>query len=267
MDGRLTILQLINEANNTLRRPLTLENVSLSLPVAKLETDVRNTGVQVAGIHGKGYKGQIEIFYNRHDLPKLFEDAGLTPNLRTNGEITPAWIIDQLNAKYGFYLEATDLNAINVPIFENLEETKPIEIVVKEQSWNWAGTITLEMTYGNPLLETVVIVQLLPVLTHPVNMTELGPRKSGYVSAYNFDFTAYKDQLKIDPKTARWANFDQVMAVGLKAGMPAWYNNSVVDMPTSAVPTANQAFERVMIQTYAGGGVMGPIYFHYDLNW
>lgn len=266
MDGRQTVLQLINE-QNTLHRDLTLENVSLSLPVGKLAGDVRNTGVQVAGIHGMGYKGQIEVFYNRHDLPKMFEEAGLTPNLRTNGEITPAWIIAQLNAKYGFYLEATDLNVINVPIFENLEDTKQIEIVVKEASWNWTGTITLEMTYGNPLLETVVIVQLLPVLTHPVDMQLLGARKSGFLSAFNFDFTGYKDKLVRDTRTGRWANFDQVMEVGLKAGMPAWSNNSVADLPTSAVPTANQAFERVMIQTYASGGVMGPIYFHYDLNW
>lgn len=266
MDGRQTVLQMINE-QNTLRRPLTLDNVSLSLPVGKIEGTVRNTGVQVAGIHGKGYKGQIEVLYNRHDLPKLFEDAGLTPNLRSNSEITPAWIIEQLNAKYGFYLEATDLMAINVPIFESLETTKSIEIVVKESVWDWVGTITLEMTYGNPLLETVVIVQLLPVLTHPVDMQLLLNRKSGYISAYYFDFTGYLDSLKIDPKYGRWANFDQVMAVGLKAGLPAWTNGAVVDLPTSAVPDANQAFERVMIQTYANGGVMGPIYFHYDLNW
>lgn len=266
MDGRLTVLQLVNE-QNTLFRPLTLSNVSLSLPVKKQANDVRNTGVQVAGIHGMGYKGQIEVFYNRHDLPKLFADAGMTPNLRSNQEITPAWIIAQLNAKYGFYLEAQDLNTINVPVFEALETTKSIEIAVKDTSYNWVGTISLQMTFGNPLLETVVIVQLLPILNHPVDLNLLGGRRSGFISAYNFDFTAYLDKLKIEPKYRRWLNMDDVMEVGAKAGLPAWSNGQVFDYPTSAIPDSNQAFERVMIQTYAGGGVMGPIYFHYDLNW
>jgi hypothetical protein len=266
MDGRQLILQMINE-QNTLHRPLTLDNVSLSLPVGKVAGTERNTGVQVAGIHGMGYKGQIEVLYNRHNLPELFDEAGITPNLRTNGAITPAWIIAQLNAKYNFYLEATDLNAINVPIFEGLETTKNIEIVVKEASWNWTGTITLEMTYGNPLLETVVLVQLLPVLEHPADMRLLGARKSGLMCAYYFDFTPYLEQLKLDPKYPRFLNFDQAMEVGLKAGMPAWGNSTVYDFPTSAIPESNQEFERVMIQYYANGGVMGPIYFHYDLNW
>lgn len=267
MDGRDLIIQMVNE-QNTLYRPITLDNVAMSLPVKKGQNDPRNTGVTLNGVHGKGYKGQTEIFYNRHDLPELFGEAGITPNLRHNAEITPAWIIDKLNTKYGLYLEATDLNNIDVPIFDQLETTKPIEIVVKDNSWNWVGTITLEMTYGNPLLETVVLVQLLPILEHPTDHKELRGRKSGYMCTYNFDFTAYKADLQRDPKNGRWANFDLVMAAGAKAGLPAWGNaGGIVDLPTSAMPEANPKFQRVMVQSYATGGVVGPILFHYDLDW
>ncbi|MNI89988.1 hypothetical protein D3C73_1474610 [compost metagenome] len=87
------------------------------------------------------------------------------------------------------------------------------------------------------------------------------------MATYNFDFTPYLDQLKIDPKYGRWANFDQVMQVGAKAGLPYWTNSSVVDLPTSSVPDANPAFQRVFVQPYSYAGVMGPIYFHYDLDW
>lgn len=268
MDGRLQVLQLINE-QNTLSRPLSLENVALALPVKKGADDPRNTGVQVAGIHGKGYKGQIEIFYDRHDLPELFAEAGITPALRstTVEAITPAWIIAQLNAKHGLYLEAADLETIDIPVFTDLEETHDIEIAVKDDSWNWVGTITLQMTYGNPLLETVVLVQLLPVLVHPEDMKLLGNRRSGQMSTYNFDFTAYKDDLQIDPKRRRWLNFDRVMEIGAKAGLPAWSNNIVGDYPTSAIPGSNPKFQRVMVQNVSAGGVIGPIYFHYDLDW
>lgn len=267
MDGRELIIQMVNE-QNTLYRPITLDNVALSQPVKKGPNDPRNTGVMLNGVHGKGYKGQTEVMYNRHDLPELFGEAGITPNLRSNAEITPAWIIDKLNIKYGLYLEATDLNTIDVPIFEQLETTKTIEIVVKDTSWNWVGTITLDMTFGNPLLDTVVLVQLLPVLEHPVDHKLLYGRKSGYMSTYNFDFTAYKPNLNRDPKNGRWADFDLVMAAGAKAGLPAWGNaGGIVDLPTSAVPEANPKFQRVMVQSYATGGVMGPIFFHYDLDW
>ncbi|MNN89664.1 hypothetical protein D3C81_2075120 [compost metagenome] len=98
-------------------------------------------------------------------------------------------------------------------------------------------------------------------------MDLIGNRMAGYLMTYNYDFTAYKNDLQVDPKTGRWANFDKVMTIGAKAGLPFWGNSGVVDLPTSAVPEANQNFQRVLVQQYPSGPVMGPIYFHYDLNW
>lgn len=267
MDGRELILQLVNE-QNVLRQPITVDNVIMEAPTPKGAEHPRNTGVVLLGVHGKGYKGKTEIFYNRHDLPELFEEADITPNLRSNLEITPELVIEKLNTKYGFYLQAIDLEDLEIPVFEDLETTKTIEIAVKETSWNWVGTITLEMTYGNPLLDTVVFVQLLPILSHPVNLEELGDRKSGYMSTYNFDFTAFVPDLVRDKVSGRWERFDEVMRIGAKAGLPSWGNaGAVVDLPTDAFPGANTKFQRVIVQQYATGDVMGPILFHYDLDW
>jgi len=270
MDGRLKVLQLVNDANDHLRLPITLDNVDMSLPVKKQDgagVD-RNTGVQLQGIPGMGYKGSVEVFYNRHDLDELFGGAGVIAKARTNGEITAQWLIDQLNVKYGLYLELAEVEDFVLPEFPSLETTHPIEIVVKEHSWNWAGTVTVETTFGNPLLESVVIVRLLPVLVHPVDPKDLGSaRRSGYMTTWNFDFTAYKSELLIDPRNGRWANFNRVREIGALAGLPAWNNNGVQDMPTSAVPGSNTKFQRVMVQPYASGSVLAPIMFHYDLNW
>lgn len=266
MDGRLVILQLVNEANQ-LRYPLTIDNVSLNLPTVKDKDSPRNTGIVIDAVPDKGYKGKVEVLFDRHDLPVLFEEAGMTPSIRSNETITAELIIELLNIKYGFYLEAQDLEEIKIPEFEELETTQSIEIVVKENSWNWVGTITLETTFGNPLIESVVIVRLMPVLVHPVDLKILGDKASGYMSSWGMDFTAYLKKLVIDRGTGKWKNMDEVMAVGALAGIPAWPNGQVLDYPTSAVANANPKFERVLVQAYAGANVLGPIYFHYDLNW
>lgn len=266
MDGRLNVLQLVNE-QNALHIPIRLDNVGMATPVAKADAE-RNTGVLLSGIIGKGYKGEVEILFDRHDLSVLFAEAGVTAKARTTGVITRDFILEQLNSRYGLYLEALDIEEPTIPLFEELETTHQIEIVVRDHSWNWTGRVVVETTYGNPLLETVVLVRVMPLLDHPTDLKILGKnRRYGYMSTFNFDFTGYKQDLQIDPKTGRWANFSRVLEIGAKAGMPSWNNNYVYDRATSQVADANPKFQRVLIQTYATGGVMGPIYFHYDLDW
>ncbi|MNG05314.1 hypothetical protein D3C84_884990 [compost metagenome] len=165
------------------------------------------------------------------------------------------------------WLEPADVDNIVFPTFTELETDYSFELVVKDQSFNWTGTVTVNLTYGNPALGSTVIVRLLALLNHPHDMKVIKTRKSGLMSTYNFDFTAFKDQLQIDPKTGRWADFGIVQGIGAKAGLVAWPNSAVVDLPTSSVPEANPNFERVMVQSYSVNGVLGPIYFHYDLDW
>lgn len=228
--------------------------------------DYRNTAVKLHGVLNKGYKGSTDIYYQRHSLTELF--AGLNPEIRER-QFTAQSILDTLNNRYGLFLELSDLVALDPPTFTDgdLETTTPIELVVKDDSLGWTGTVTVGILYGNPLLETVVLVQLLPILTHPENLEELGTRKSGLLSTYYFDFTKWKDDLQVDPATQQWLNFARVQEIGKLAGLSYWYNNRVLDLPTSSVPSANQAFERVLVQNYAGGDVLGPLYFHYDANW
>lgn len=267
------ILKLVNE-QNSLYRDVSLTNITLSLPysvnpVDDAQLDYRNTGVSLNGILNSGYKGSTNVFYRRHNLTTLFDS--LTPEVRTR-DVTIETILSDINTKYGLYLTVEDIaNPQDIPTFleEELEVVRPFELIVKEDRYGWIGTVTIDVLHGNPSLDTVVSVQLLPMLSHPDDPIELNGRQSGTLATYNFDFTPWKDRLQInyDSTYRRWLNFADVQVVGGYAGMSYWYNNRVVDMPTSAVPTANQSFERVMIQQNAGGGVVGPLYFHYDVNW
>lgn len=228
----------------------------------------RNTSVSLTGILNKGYRGSTDVYYRRHDLVALFE--GMTqPELRTR-EITPQAIVEQLNVTYGLYLTLDEIaNVGQFPTWAEgeLEVSKTVELVVRDTAYGWVGSVTFKVLNGNPLLDDVVIVQLLPILAHPDDPLLLEGRRSGTLSTYEFDFTPWKARLQIDPASGYWANFADVQEVGKEAGLDYWYNNRVVDLPTSAVPNANPRFERVMVQQHAGGGVTGPLYFHYDQTW
>jgi hypothetical protein len=228
--------------------------------------DYRNTAIKLHGVLNNGYKGSTDIYYRRHSLTELF--AGQNPEIRER-DFTAQSILDTLNSRYGLFLELADIVSLEAPTFTegDLETTAPLELAVKDDSLGWTGTVTVGILYGNPILESVVLIQLLPILTHPEDLEELGTRKSGLLSTYNFDFTKWKDDLQVDPNTQQWLNFARVQEIGKIAGLSYWYNNRVLDLPTSSVPTANQNFERVLVQNYAGGDVLGPLYFHYDANW
>lgn len=269
---RKKLLKLVNEKND-LYRDVTFDNVIMAKPrpVPTEEPipglDFRNTAVKLTGVLNRGYRGSTDVYYRRHDLNKLFD--GIRPYFRTRA-IDLASIIEKININYGIHLELVDIGNVDAfPTWEEneLEVTKTYELTVKDASYAWMGTITIDIHHGNPLLEDTVVIQLLPILRHPDDPQELNGLMSGRLSTYYFDFTPWKNDLQIDPVTGHWANFARVQEIGKEAGLDYWYNNRVVDMPTIAVPHANTQFERVMVQTYAGGGVSGPLYFHYDINW
>ncbi len=226
----------------------------------------RNTRVKVDGIDNRGYTGSTDVFYTRGDMSTLFQDV--QPKIRDH-TFTAQKVIDAINLQYGLYLTLEDTEDFTLPDFTDaaLEDTADVVLSVKENNWLWVGSVTVKLIYGNPSLGGEVLIQLMPVLEHPDDPETLEDRNSAVLCTYEFDFTAWKDDLQIDPETGMWKDFSKVLEVGARAGLGSWQNGYVVDKPTSEVPEANPRFERVMIQQYARGNVKGPIYFHYDLNW
>lgn len=270
MDARDKILRLVNEQND-LYHVVSHTTVTMGMPVPVTDSEVagledRNTAVRLTGIRNSGYRGHTDVYYKRHNLNELFVD--ITPEFRSR-DFTRESLLDKVNVRYGLSLELTDLNEYAVPVFTDadLETTHRVELVVRDESYGWIGTVSVDMLYGNPLLTTVVSIQLLPILTHPDSLVELEDRQSGTVATHGFDFTAWQDDLQIDARTGHWATFARVQEIGKLAGLTYWHNGPVVDLPTHAVPEANPAFERVMVQYITGGNVLGPLYFHYDINW
>jgi len=271
INGLDELLDLVN-AQNDLFYEITSDNVVIgppeSLPpYAVLGQTNRNTSVKMTGIQYRGYQGETSVYYRRGDLDSLF--VGLSPSQRTREAVSAASILDWVNLKYGLRLEMRDLQPLAVPPFESpaLEDSFTVVLSVIEPSYRWVGTVTVEVIHGNPLITSVVYVQLLPILDHPDDLEQLAGRRSGQVQTWGFDFTAWLPRLSIDPDTGEWANFADVQFVGREAGIPAWYNSPVVDLPTEAVPGANSDYQRVMVQYPTLGDVKGPLYFHYDLTW
>lgn len=270
-DTRLKLLRLVNE-KNTPYKDLTFENVIMGDPRPVTEEtvpglDFRNTAIQLTGILNEGYRGSVDVYYRRYDLTTLFEGES-TPRFRDRN-MDVVHILERLNNRYGLFLTLADFDGLAFGEFTDadLETVRSIELPVIDTSYGWTGTVTIELLYGNPLLESQVLVQLLPILTHPDELEELEDRRSGTVSTWAFDFTAWKEDLTINTSTGQWDNFARVQEIGRLAGLTYWYNGQVVDLPTEQVPGANPMFERVMVQTHAQGNVLGPIYFHYDANW
>lgn len=264
------VLELINSQNN-LKRPIGQSNTVISLPDNLLPEVIagqgdRNTKLTLEGILEQGYKGQTQVYYTRLDLNRLFQ--GLSPRIR-NLEFSHQMVLDEINATYGLHLEPADLEAVTVPSFADspLETSKIITLKVIDNSYRWAGQVDIDLRYGNPRIEPLVMVQLIPMLNHPTNITTLGGRSYGPMVTYGFDFTYWKPQLTIDPDTGMWEAFTTVQDIGALAGLGYWYNGPVVDLPTSDVSDANPDFERVMVQYSPGGEVKGSLYFHYDVNW
>lgn len=226
----------------------------------------RNTAIGVTGIPNRGYWNTTEVFNTRGDMATLFKNV--QPTLRDQN-FTAQKVLDGLNLRYGLSLTLEDMEDFTLPDFTNaaLEDSADVVLSVKEQNWKWVGSVTVKLIHGNPSLGGEILIQLMPVLSHPDDPSTLEDRNSAKLCTYEFDFTPWKDDLQIDSATGLWKDFSKVLSVGERAGLSSWQNGYVVDKPTSEVPEANPRFERVMVQQYARGNVQGPIYFHYDLNW
>lgn len=270
MDGLNEVLELINDQNDV-PVEITETNVVIGLPLVLTPYSVpnqgdRNTSVKLTGIEYKGYVGDTDVYYKRGDIDKLFE--GLSPKIRSR-EFNTEGVLATINNRYGLKLEMRDLKEYVVPDFtiDELETSKFITFEAIDQSYRWLGKITIELRFGNPKIETVVFVQLLPMLSHPEKIELLDGRYSGRMATYGFDFTAWKDKLVIDPETGQWEDLATVQEVVGLAGLSYWYNGPVLDLPTSAVEDANQDFQRVMVQNITKGTIKGPLYLHYDVSW
>lgn len=241
-------------------------NVALGVPVPDASGDW-NTKLVLTGIPAeggavdpsqpvpKGYFGTETVFYTRVSLTALG-----TPTVQSLDDFTLQSIIDQLNASLGTFLTVDDFEPVTIPTVPTGDSAN-VTLTAVAGSIGWIDTVTVTLTHDKPLLSAVIGVKALSALANPIGPNGKMP---GYFLTGVFDFTSMRDSLVV--VDGNYADFPTLQSVLTKLGIPGFTQWTIEDLPTSSVPTANQSFDRVVVQSNVVASPMGgPLYFHYNL--
>lgn len=256
-----SIARLLNEANekNAPKRPLSLINITPQTPVVLEGNEKFNSAVTIEAVPGRVYVGQQTLLYRRISLPEALEDL----QLRNIVPFTPEMVIEMVNRQLGLFITADDLEPFTPPELE-LNETAVLTLVSKPESFGFVGSVEIELMYGRTLLESVIGIRLLDLFKHPDSPAFA--KQSGRMVTWGIDFTSLRDALKVDPKTVSYSDWATFQSACLYMGIPAWFQGTIVDYPTSAIDDCNKDFDRVVVQqAVASSSILGPLYFHYNL--
>lgn len=253
--SELKLLDLLNEANVP-EKLLSAANVRLVSPVPE-DHNGRNTRLTIESIPGRGYFGEVDIFYRRIPLTDHVADQDV---VRSEVPLTAEALIQLLNSTYGLFLSVDDFDAFSVPELTP-GSNELLTLTAKTDSLGWLGSITIDFTYGKPYLDAVVGTKALNVMNHPV---ELGGLQSARMLTWNVDFSSIRDAI-LPNGDGTYSDWATVQGACASIDIPPWEQGSIQDYPTSAVPTSNQAFDRVVVQmAVVSDSLIGPIFLHYN---
>lgn len=101
---------LVNRSNPQLKIPLSDDNcVIYGYPVSvtpSAATGMRNTRIRLYAKVGKGYKGEIFVYYNRLSIASFF--TGITPTVTNYAANNYLLVLAAFNNTYGLSLASTD---------------------------------------------------------------------------------------------------------------------------------------------------------------
>lgn len=215
----------------------------------------RDTVVTVTGIPGRGYYGDVDLYYNRMDLTA---EVG-SFSFRSTEQHTRETVAQALARRYQLDIDPDDFEPFTVPVLEEGQSTD-ITLTVKADSIQWKGSIPVHLEYGQSWLDDMVGKTTLDAFSHP-NSTN---RQSARLFTWGVDFSGIQAALK-PQLNGDYTDWNAVATLSALLGIPAWVRGKVVDRATVDVPDSNPRFERVVIQQSVTSGVMvGPLYFHYN---
>lgn len=151
----LALLNCLNTTNGSELRP---EQVEFDVPYS-LDGDEQNTGVTVRAINGEGYRGQVDVAYNRVDLTDLGESDGAVPV-----DVMPVSVGDALvylNQHYGTSIEPIDIENIEEELYIEDPSYFQVQFTASAHSLAWTGMITMNLSLQDPELNTVVTQNVL----------------------------------------------------------------------------------------------------------
>lgn len=236
-------------------KEFTDKRLAFSVPQPTTEND-RNTLVTISGVPGKGYYGEVDVYYNRMDIAQYapgFEFRSLTELNR--GALTQALI-----NLYSIQINPEDFVDFTPPALADGESVE-LTMTIEENSLQWFGSITAALSFGPSWLDSVIGRADLDIYKHPNTYQN---RQSSRMWTWGADFSGIQAALKPNAK-GDYTDWTLVQSVCRQMGMPDFLKGKVIDRATVDVPDANQAFQRVVIQTaVTSGQLSGALYFHYN---
>ncbi len=224
----------------------------------------RNTMVTIYGIPGKGYYGEVDVYYNRVDVSELLYRFKFKTNIAFNKKNIVESFTNYVQEDFTLD-DFSDFETVSLANGDVLDTS----IDINPDSLQWIGTLALTLENGLPELETAVGRKSVGLFEHPNPEYR---KRYGRMLGWNVDFTGALDIIGPfkgpDDGIRRRSNYTDWAAVRrltATLGWPAWIEGNIVDLPTSQVPEANPKFERVIVQSSGTSGSMrAPIYFHYN---
>lgn len=255
MDSVSRILEILNHENQP-PKELRDEILEISAPVAGTET--HNTKLVLYGIPGKGYYGSVDIFYRRINLS---DEITGDLSIRSETPLVAQDFLDQLSKYLTVDVTMADVEPFVVPDLQ-AGQSAPVEIVAVSDSYGWMGSATINYEYGRPYLNVMVKNVNLDIQFHPVPYTGY---RSARMATWHLDFTSLRDAIKPD-QFANYTSWETLQSALVAMGIPSWFPDKITDRPTSMVPEANQAFDRVVVQQNVSSAELeGTVYLHYNL--
>jgi len=235
-------------------KEFTEKRLSFSVPQPTTEHD-RNTLVTISGIPGRGYYGEVDVYYDRMDLA----DYVTSFDFRSLETMTREMIVLGLSNKFGLDINPEDFEEYTPPVLGDGEAISS-RIEIAETSLQWFGGLDLNLSFGPSWLDSMIGTTDLDIFKHP-NATN---RQSSRMWTWGADFSGIQDALKPTAK-GEYSDWALVQTVARAMGIPDWVKGKVVDKATAEVPDANPAFQRVVIQSTVQSGLLqGAMYFHYN---
>lgn len=149
----LLVLDLLNEANET---ELTLQQIEFDL-LAVLTDDAsgKNTQLNVSAIAGQGYRGNVDIKYNRIDLAELATLADPRVYIPPEGDIED--VVESLNQMYQLGL------MVDIDIDSSLDMSEigfaPTDTTVSAvaSSLAYYGSLDIELLWEGTDLNSIIV--------------------------------------------------------------------------------------------------------------
>lgn len=161
------VVDLINVANTL---ALNDAKVTFGVPSALVDDDSDlNTALNVKAISGAGYRGAVDVKYNRLDLALLFKNIAVNLNVDLSVITGPTTkdLLATLNTKYGLDIDVTEID--DQPINVTVDGPSTHTITAKD-SLAYIGSLTVSIGPDPDVgerLDTVVLVSNLNGLLYP----------------------------------------------------------------------------------------------------